>query len=248
MIRTKEQVFEAVKIQAVLNGGVCLSDEYKDVFTPLKFRCASKHEFELAAEKILPREYIKNGKKIVSKRWCPKCRLMQGQYISYKDINKKYKSIAQEYAEQKGFILVSKKCNGYDDKIFFKCDKGHSFHKRIKDIRSYLKTGKGPCPYCLKKQYSIEDLRSLAVKHKGECLSNKYISWRNPYLWQCKNGHIFTRRWRDMLKVKDFCFWCKLDRGYWRLPNKTHENKIMDYAEKHGINLEDYYWNKTSKT
>jgi len=76
----KDQYLEQIKKIAEMKGGICLSNEYFNVHTHLKFRCKLGHEWKATPNNI------KNGK------WCPRC----SQGISERICRKFFEEIFKE--------------------------------------------------------------------------------------------------------------------------------------------------------
>jgi len=48
------------------------------------------------------------------------------------------------------------------------------------------------CPYCAGNAWlTLEDMRTLAQKKGGGCLSDKYFNNSTKLKWVCKNNHIW---------------------------------------------------------
>jgi len=56
-------------------------------------------------------------------------------------------------------------------------------------------------------RYSIDDLRRHAHSKGGKCLTSRYLSSGDHYLWQCRNGHRWKAKWAT---VKNVGTWCKI--------------------------------------
>lgn len=88
-------------------------------------------------------------------------------------------------ARSKGGACLSKAYIGAVVKLEFKCRKGH----RWKATPQHIRNGTW-CPDCGgTKRGTIAQMKALAMKHGGKCLSSVYRN-ENDYLsWQCKKGH-----------------------------------------------------------
>lgn len=62
------------------------------------------------------------------------------------------------------------------------------------------------------KQSTIEDMKVLADRHGGKCLSPLYLSARTKLKWQCSNGHIWEAR-PDNVKHENWCPLCSRRRA-----------------------------------
>ena len=45
------------------------------------------------------------------------------------------------------------------------------------------------CPFCSGSVVTIHDMRLLAKKKNGKCLSSQYINSDTKLLWECHDGH-----------------------------------------------------------
>ncbi|MEZ7956861.1 MAG: hypothetical protein QMC23_07605 [Rubritalea sp.] len=79
---------------------------------------------------------------------------------------------------------------------------------------SVIKSGRW-CPLCRKKKathantkYSIADMRKLAEKKGGECLSTVYTSTVNKLKWKCSESHEWEAIPKNMLLKGTWCPFC----------------------------------------
>lgn len=86
----------------------------------------------------------------------------------------------------------------------FKCSKGHRFKTSAVQILSK----KSWCHSCAVGRRSIEDIKELAAKYEGECLSKEYKNLITPLEWKCSKGHIFERKAQYIYGGKGFCMMC----------------------------------------
>src|ERR1035437_713494 len=52
--------------------------------------------------------------------------------------------------------------------------------------------------------YTINDMKKIAAKHHGKCLSKKYANTEHKLEWQCDKGH----KWKANLKAINDGVWC----------------------------------------
>jgi len=107
-------------------GGECLSPEYKNSKSKLKFRCQRGHEFEA----------IPNDVKI-KHSWCPTC--AGKEKLTLKEF--------QDIAKERGGECLSPEYKNCDTKLRFRCKRGHEFEAVANDV----KTKDHWCPICLEK-------------------------------------------------------------------------------------------------
>ncbi|MFC1483195.1 hypothetical protein ACFL56_02930, partial [Candidatus Margulisiibacteriota bacterium] len=160
----KKRKIENMNKLAEIKGGKCLSTEYIDVKTKLKWQCAEDHKFEMKPSDV------KQGK------WCPKCN------------NEKKKLTIDEMhklAEARGGKFLSEKYEGSLIKHKWQCAKGHEFEMRPNDVQQ-----DHWCQKCNneKKKLTIEQMHQIAEKHGGTFLSEKYSGYLIKHKWQCSEG------------------------------------------------------------
>ncbi|MBU4445862.1 hypothetical protein KJ656_12420 [bacterium] len=151
-------------------GGECLSKEYINNATKLKWRCSENHIWETTP--II----VKRGS------WCPQCgrkKLAEAQKLSIEDM--------QIIAKERGGKCLSKEYVNSHTKLKWQCSKKHVWEAKPVDI----KQGSW-CPECAGNiKLSIEKMQKLAKERGGKCLSEKYINARTKLKWQCSEGHIW---------------------------------------------------------
>lgn len=166
-------MIERMKEIAKSYRGECLSDLYINNRTRLKWKCEYGHIWETE-----PRV-------IVQGHWCPICRNDKRKL----NINE-MKMLAKKY---NGECLSSEYIDAIT-KLKWRCEKGHIWEA----VPSSVKRGHW-CIVCAgKKKLSINDMRNLAQKYEGECLSRTYINALTKLRWRCKDGHIFEARPNDV--------------------------------------------------
>ncbi len=145
--------------------GKCLSKNYINAGTKLKWQCAERHIWEAT-----PRN-IKRGK------WCPIC---AGKVkLTIEEM--------QKIAESRGGKCLSQNYINAHTKLKWQCVKGHIWEARPQDIKY-----KRWCPYCAGKvKLTIEEMQKIAESRGGKCLSTTYVNARTKLQWQCAKGHIW---------------------------------------------------------
>jgi hypothetical protein len=172
---------------AIENGGECLSSEYLNVRSKLKFRCAQGHEWETFPP------IVKDGS------WCRKC--------AHSLSNEEGLKRAQKAALDNNGICTSSKYIDAKSKMNFECSEGHKFSALYYNV---VLSGKW-CEKCanakkgLKKRCNIEDVQKLAHKFGGKCLSTEYVGAHDKLKWECFNKHTFEM---STTNVKSGS-WCK---------------------------------------
>jgi hypothetical protein len=168
---------------ATSRGGKCLSNNYANANTKLKWQCKEGHVWEAIPSSI------KTGK------WCLKCAGKTKLTIEE----------MQKLAESKGGKCLSKKYVDVDTKLEWKCEKGHKWLA----IPYTVKKGTW-CSKCsteinaAKHRLTIEEMQKLAGLKGGECVSKVYTNSNAPLEWQCEEGHIWKARANNIKQGQ----WC----------------------------------------
>jgi len=145
-------------------GGKCLSSAYSDQNTKLKWECKNGHVWEACSKGI------RDG------HWCPKC---AGRGFTIKDMN--------DFAKSKGGKCLSLEYIGSRKSLKWECLKGHTW------TSSYYWAQRTWCAECNqieKNKSTLEEMRNIARKRHGKCLSEEYHP-NKKLKWECKQGHIW---------------------------------------------------------
>lgn len=154
-----------MQVLAESKGGVCVSKNYIDSQTKLRWRCKKGHDWE-----AMP-NHIKNG------TWCPVCSGKARLTIDE----------MQKIAESHGGTCISGKYNDCFTKLWWRCKKGHKWEATPDKI----KRGSW-CPICSGNiPLTIGEMREIAASRTGECLSETYTNNHTKLKWRCKEGHIW---------------------------------------------------------
>ena len=117
---------------------------------------------------------IKNG------HWCLKC--SGKEKLTIEEMRK--------IAEARGGICLSTKYINIATRLKWQCKERHIWEASPQSV------SRGN--WCLKcsgkEKLTIEEMRKIAKKLGGKCLSDKYINNRTKLKWQCKDGHIWEAR------------------------------------------------------
>ena len=92
----------------------------------------------------------------------------------------------------------------------------------------------------MSRKLSIEEMRQIAKKWGGKCLSETYLNNHTPLLWECKIGH----RWEATPKNINRGAWCHSCGGSMKL---TIEEMRKLAEERGGRCLSDIYVNNRTK-
>ena len=179
-IYKSELIEEMIEIAKEKKGN-CLSKMYVDNLTLLSFKCQKGHIW-----KTTPK-MIKKG------HWCITC---SG------NVRKSLDDVQKIVELRKGKILEGNYINNRS-KFLIKCEKSHVFSTNYHELK------KGCwCPRCSGLfPLTIEEMRQIAVEHKGLCLSEKYVNSQTPLKWQCNKKHIWLAR-PTSIKRGTWCPFC----------------------------------------
>ncbi|PKP58872.1 MAG: hypothetical protein CVT88_06565 [Candidatus Altiarchaeales archaeon HGW-Altiarchaeales-1] len=163
------------------NGGKCLSTEYINTRTKLKWQCKEGHTWKATPDNIK------------RSRWCPYCAGKAELTIGE----------MQELAKNKGGKCLSTEYVNALTKLKWMCKEGHTWEA----IPNCIKSGHW-CPYCAgNAKLTIEDMQELAKNKGGKCLSTEYINTDTKLKWQCKEGHTLEAT-PDKIKRGQWCPIC----------------------------------------
>lgn len=187
---TDRAAFIEYKKIAKSKGGKCLSDIYTNCFEKLKWQCRLNHVWEA------PGYSIKNGS------WCPFCAGVVPMTLEE----------VKNLINKKNGILLSEKYESSSKKIKICCKVCNTiWTPKINKI----KAGQW-CPTCgLKnrksrrpKIISIEELKKIADKRNGKCLSNIYIDAKSKLRWQCNKCNTIWDASLSSIKRNTWCPTC----------------------------------------
>ncbi|MCK4614147.1 MAG: hypothetical protein KAU14_05020, partial [Thermoplasmata archaeon] len=182
---------EEMKQIAEFQGGKCLSKNYVNAHTKLRWRCSEGHEWENTPG------HIKGG------QWCPYC-------ATKKSAEKQRDTIEnmRKIAKERGGKCLSDKYVNAHTKLKWRCSEGHEWET----VPQVIKKG-GWCPYCAteksaeKQRDTIENMRKIAKERGGKCLSKKYVNNSTKLRWRCSEGH----EWEAIpgnIKSRNWCPYC----------------------------------------
>ncbi|OFX16471.1 MAG: hypothetical protein A2033_05260 [Bacteroidetes bacterium GWA2_31_9] len=191
----KLKILDEINEFVKMYNGKCLSLTYKQKNSKLLWQCKNNHEF------------IQSWGNVLKGNWCKKCKKLE-QFEEIKEIAKNH-----------GGICLSEKFTSNTVALSFKCKDGHIF----KQLSDNIKKGNW-CKKCISNE-KLKDVRDIAIKHGGLCLSEIYNENTSKLNFKCKYGHIFKMT-EDNIKKGNWCLRCE-----------KKENKIkyyQDLAQKYG--------------
>ncbi len=162
-------------------GGKCLSATYISRHTKLLWQCSKGHQWKAQPNSV------KYGK------WCPFCA----------GVNKGTIEGMRKIARERSGKCLSPTYVNSKTKLLWQCSKGHQWRAKPCDV----KTGSW-CPFCAgKARGTIKEMRQIAWKRSGECISSTYINSYTKLLWQCSKGHQWKATPRSV-KRGTWCPYC----------------------------------------
>jgi hypothetical protein len=207
-----------MQILAEEKGGKCLSDRYVNARCKLRWECSEGHQWEAVPFSI------KRGS------WCPTC--------SKKESGDKRKLGIEEMhqlAAKRGGKCLSKTYETNRRKLLWECADGHQWEA----VPSSIKRGSW-CPFCAGRiKLTLLEMKQLAEKRGGKCLSEGYVNARSELRWECAKGH----QWEATPDNIKSGHWCHVCGGSQRL---TIEQMHRVAEERGGKCLSERYVNKMS--
>jgi len=177
----KKLTIEEMQELARSKGGECLSNNYANAISKLKWRCKEGHIF------------LASPISVKCQHWCPEC--VGLKKLTIYDM--------EEVAKSKGGECLSKIFTNSRSKLKWKCDRGHIWDA----TSSNIKNGTW-CPDCGgSKRLSLENMRELAATKGGKCLSTEYINASTKLKWKCKEGHEWEVK-QSHIKQGSWCPIC----------------------------------------
>lgn len=112
----------------------------------------------------------------------------------------------KQIAEARGGKCLSPKYIADAVKLEWQCKDGHTW----KTAPTNIKQGRW-CPVCSHRlPLTIEEMRSLAKRRGGKCLSDTYVDSGTKVEWQCRLGHVWKAAPDN---VKNQQSWCPICTG-----------------------------------
>ncbi len=171
---------------ARIRGGRCMSKEYIDGMSYLKWMCRKGHTWDM------PYRTVQQG------GWCVQC--------NKAEVNEEKLEVIRKIAEKKNGVCLSTKFVNINTKLKFKCKRAHTFemtpaHLRVKNFWCRK------CGVIEKRLKTLEHYKGIGEKKGAICLTQQYSDRRPKLHWQCKRGHRFYMTPMRLLKG-DWCSQC----------------------------------------
>lgn len=116
-------------------------------------------------------------------------------------------------AATKGIKVLSKKWLGVEYYYQVECQVCLNRYEVVGS--AFMSSKINGCRFCtLKQNYnkstlSIDVPSDYAKKHKGKLLDSEYRNMHTAMNWQCKEGHLFTARFNNLVRKNQFCAICE---------------------------------------
>jgi predicted Zn-ribbon and HTH transcriptional regulator len=181
---SKKLTIEEMYELAYKKNGKCLSTEYINNKTKLKWQCNKcNHIWEAS-----PNNIKQDG-------WCPQC--IEKAKLT---IEKMY-----ELAFKKDGKCLSTEYINIKTKLEWQCNKcNHIWMARPDSIKQ-----DSWCPKCVEVlKLTIEEMYELASKKNGKCLSTKYINNCTHLKWQCNKCNYIWEAIPNSIKQDSWCPRC----------------------------------------
>jgi hypothetical protein len=174
---------QEIKQFAQIQGGKCISEEYKNAHSPLLWECGGGHRWEASADSVINRE-----------TWCPKCKNLVKHSIQE----------MQLLAEEWGGKCISNEYVNAHTPLLWECAEGHRWMMSPTEVISKHSW----CPICAHHiKHTIQEMKDFAESMGGKCLSDVYIDCDTKLEWECHQGH----RWMAIpynILIGKWCPYC----------------------------------------
>ena len=176
----KKHTLQYCQKLAIQKRGACLSNEYVNKETKMKWQCNKGHTWEAIFNSI------KRGS------WCPKCA----------GVTKYTLQDCIDFAHNMNSKCLSTEYKGALYNMLWECQCGFQW----KACFSSVKNNKTWCPKCANKRLgqtyalTIEDCHLLAKNSNITCLSTVYHNSSTRMPWQCQNGHIWETTYNSIYR------------------------------------------------
>lgn len=182
------------------HGGKLISKIYLGTHSNHVWECSMGHQWEATPHNIK------------RDRWCPKCATEIRGNLTRLDIEQ-----MQKLAEKHGGKCLSETYLNAGTKLKWQCANNHIWEATPNKIQQ----GRW-CARCSRRfPLDINEMKEIAQKRGGLCLSEKYVNARSKLRWRCSKGH-------EWMAVPD-----SVKRGTWCdiCARKNKASKILKNGE-----------------
>ena len=190
IFRTNEEgLADAHEIAEIIKW-VVISTEFKNMRTPMEFRCNRDHVNMIPLERFS------------EKRTCKTCTSMFGNLVQFATL----RALAEKY----GWLLQSDKYINNTTPLYFRCPEGHIRYILPKNFKVYKFDG--PTKGCLacrgKDPITSKENFYENVAFLGGVVIDEYIGAHKGVLCKCKNGHLCTPAPSSIAAGNGMCITC----------------------------------------
>lgn len=200
-------------------GGRLLSTKYFGANRKLEWECKEGHRWKSKPA------HVRSG------HWCPHCAKCAPDTID----------TMHEIARKRGGRCLSKRYKNQHSILRWRCEHGHEWRARAADVKAGAW-----CHVCGgTRKKTIADMRRLAAKHGGVCLSKIYVNCETPLRWRCAEGHEFEARPNNVHTGH----WCRVCSTKKRAAARAHTIDYMHVVagRRNGKCLSAAYVNQKTK-
>ncbi len=172
--KNRRYTIEQMQKLAKDNGGICMSNIYQGIATPLLWSCKKGHQWRAKPQTV------------VRGHWCRKC-----SDLAWGEKNRHSIRDMHQLAKKHKGRCLSKEYVNSSTTIEWQCAEKHKFSKRPNDVQQ----GEW-CPTCnqlnrykTRWEEKLGECRELARKRSGLCLSNKFLGTQIKLKWKCECGN-----------------------------------------------------------
>jgi hypothetical protein len=111
----------------------------------------------------------------------------------------------RDIAAERGGKCHAKRWEGNQVKVLWECTEGHRWLATANSVKSgrWCLT----CAGLAKK--SIADMRQIAARRGGKCLSSEYKNMATKLRWRCREGHEWTAKPGNIIHANSWCPVCR---------------------------------------
>jgi len=215
---------EKCQMKAEERGGRCLSTEYVNATTKMKWECSQGHIWEAISSSV-----------INNNRWCKICAdIKNGEKCRLNNGLEK----CQKRAEENGGRCLSTEYLGAHKKLEWKCSEGHTWEATASSVINGNKWCKKCSDKRVAKANTLKDglakCQKVAEDKGGRCLSTEYLGAKIKLEWECHKQHTWDAIPDNVVRGISWCPKCAYERIGESLRLKDGLEKCQKIAEANG--------------
>ena len=193
----KDQALQRLQGHAASLGGHCLSAEYLNNHTKMRWQCREGHTWLATSHSVL-----------VNESWCPECAWSRARLGLHR---------LKDHAQTLGGQCLATAYTSCRAKVGWRCRSGHEWYATPTNVLH----NKSWCPECaneskrgtqkgqqVRRKLTLQDMHDHAAKLGGRCLASHYESVKAKLSWQCKHGHTWKAMASNVLYRNSWCPQC----------------------------------------